>query len=208
MATLDRRIRSAMLRRSAAVVTATLALGVPAARAQTVDRVLAVGGLERHYLLRVPAHLPRDGSAALILVFHGRGGDGAGMERLTGFSTLADRALFAVAYPDGVGHSWNDGRAIAGSTAQRLGIDDVAFVAAIIDTLAAELRLDPRRIFATGLSNGATFSHYLAANLARRIAAVASVAGGLAAAFAPRFAPAAPSERGGPTALSSQWGAG
>jgi polyhydroxybutyrate depolymerase len=68
----------------------------------------------------------------------------------------------------------------------------VGFVAALIDSLSAELRLDPRRIFATGLSNGATFTHYLAANLARRIAAIASVAGGLAAPFGPRFAPAAP----------------
>lgn len=155
-------------------------------------RVLNSSGLERHYLLHVPPHLPRDGTAALILVFHGRGDDGAGMEGLTGFSTLADRARFAVVYPDGVGHSWNDGRAIAGSAAQRLHVDDVGFVAAIIDTLTAELHIDPRRIFATGLSNGASFTHYLAANLSRRIAAIASVAGGLAAPFAPRFAPAAP----------------
>lgn len=174
------------------MVVATLASGVPAVRAQTVARTLTVGGLERHYRLHVPPHVPRDGTAPLVLVFHGRDGDGAGMERLTGFSALADRDGFAVAYPDGVGRSWNDGRQIAGSEAQRLNIDDVGFVAALIDTLAAQLRLDPRRIFATGLSNGATFSHYLAANLSRRIAAIASVAGGLAVPFARQFAPAAP----------------
>jgi polyhydroxybutyrate depolymerase len=173
-------------------IAATLAFGVPAVRAQTVARTLASGGLERHYRLHVPPHLPRDGTAALILVFHGRGGDGAGMERLTGFSALADRNEFVVAYPDGFGRSWNDGRASAGSSAQRGDIDDVAFIATLIDTLMAQLRLDPRRIFATGLSNGAAFSHYLAANLAPRIAAVASVAGGLAWPFAHRFAPTAP----------------
>lgn len=174
------------------MVAASLAFGGPAVRAQTVARILAVGGLDRHYRLHVPPGLPRDGTAALILVFHGRGGDGAGMERLTGFSALADRDNFAVVYPDGVGRSWNDGRRMADSEGRRRHIDDIAFVAALVDTLTIELRLDPRRVFATGLSNGASFSHYLAANLARRIAAIASVAGGLAAPFARQFAPAAP----------------
>jgi polyhydroxybutyrate depolymerase len=114
------------------------------------------------------------------------------MERLTGFSQLADRVGFVVVYPDGVGWSWNDGRALVGSPAQGRGIDDVGFVATLIDTVTVELHLDPRRVFATGLSNGAVFSHYLAANLARRVAAIATVAGGLAAPFARQFAPAAP----------------
>jgi len=114
------------------------------------------------------------------------------MERLTGFSELADRAHFVVAYPDGIGRSWNDGRAVAASPAQRQNVDDVGFVTTLIDALTAELRIDPRRVFATGLSNGASFTHYLAARAAGRLAAVASVAGGLAAPFAPRFAPAAP----------------
>ena len=174
------------------MVAAGLAFSGPKACAQTVARILTVGGLERHFRLHTPPDLPRDGTAALILVFHGRGGDGAGMERLTGFSALADRDKFAVVYPDGVGRSWNDGRRMAGSEAQRRNIDDIAFVSALVDTLTTELRLDPRRVFATGLSNGASFSHYLAANLARRIAAIASVAGGLAAPFARQFAPAAP----------------
>jgi len=176
----------------AGLVAAGLAVGTATARAQTVVRTLTVGGFERSYRLHVPPDLPRNGTLALILVFHGRGGDGAGMERLTGFSALADRAGFVVAYPDGVGRSWNDGRAMSGSEAQRRNVDDVAFVAAVIDSLSAELRLDPRRIFATGLSNGGTFAHYLAANLSRRIAAIASVAGGLAWPFAQHFAPAAP----------------
>jgi polyhydroxybutyrate depolymerase len=40
--------------------------------------------------------------------------------------------------------------------------------------------VDPRRIYATGISNGAVFSHYLAAHLAPRIAAIAPVVGGVA----------------------------
>jgi len=178
--------------RRASLVLALLALAPVAAAAQTVVRTLAVGGLTRQYRLHVPPNMAHDGTAALILVFHGRGGDAAGMERLTGFSAMADRSGFAVVYPDGVGHAWNDGRSLPGATAPRPRIDDVAFISAVIDSLTGELHLDPRRIFATGFSNGGAFAHYLAANLSTRIAAIASVSGGLAWPFARTFAPAAP----------------
>jgi len=183
-------VARALVRTPGTVLALVLLAG--AAAAQTTVHTVTVGGLERQYRVHVPPRLPHDGTAALILVFHGRGGDGAGMERLTGFSALADRAGFVVAYPDGVGHTWNDGRALPGPGAQRRPTDDVAFISTVIDSLTAELGLDPRRIFATGLSNGGSFAHYLAANLARRIAAVASVAGGLGVPFAHVFAPAAP----------------
>jgi polyhydroxybutyrate depolymerase len=64
-------------------------------------------------------------------------------------------------------------------------------VARLLDTLGAELRPDPRRIFVAGFSNGAVFSHYLAVHLARRIAAIATVGGGIMASLARTF-PAGP----------------
>jgi polyhydroxybutyrate depolymerase len=148
--------------------------------------------VERTYRLHVPPGLPHDGAAALVLAFHGGGGDGARMEGLTGFSALADHAGFAVAYPDGIGRHWNDGRDNSASEAHRRRIDDLGFIAALIDTLVAELKCDPNRIFATGVSNGAIFSHYLAAHLAGRVAAIATVAGSIAQPFAQEFAPSAP----------------
>lgn len=179
-----------------ATVTASLAavlpVGARALRAQTVQRALMVGTVERTYLLHVPSSLPRDGSAALILAFHGRGGDGTGMERLTGFSELADRAGFAVAYPDGLGRAWNDGRTLPAATRRRSTANDIGFISLLIGSLTAELRLDPRRIYATGFSNGASFTHYLASRLATRIAAIATVSGGMADAVARHFAPATP----------------
>ncbi len=159
---------------------------------QTVARTLVVGTAPRTYLLHVPPHLPRDGSAALILVFHGRGGDGATMERLTGFSDLADRSGFAVAYPDGLSRSWNDGRRIPAAARWRSDANDVGFVSLLIDSLTAELRPDPHRIFAAGFSNGAAFTHSLAARLATRIAAIATVSGGIAEPVARAFEPAEP----------------
>lgn len=54
-------------------------------------------------------------------------------------------------------------------------VDDVGFVEAIIDQLSSEYKIDRSRIFATGMSNGAMFSYYLAAKLPDKIAGIAAV---------------------------------
>jgi polyhydroxybutyrate depolymerase len=56
----------------------------------------------------------------------------------------------------------------------------VGFVTVLIDTIGHAHAVDPRRVYATGISNGAIFSHYLAAHLSARIAAIAPVVGGVA----------------------------
>lgn len=127
-----------------------------------------------------------------MLAFHGGGGTGRWMRTQTRFDAVAEREGFLVAYPDGHGRQWNDGRETAAIAAQREKIDDVAFIAKMIDAVAREHPVDPKRIYATGISNGAIFSHFLAAHLAPRIAAFAPVVGGIADPFHRRFKPAAP----------------
>lgn len=146
----------------------------------------------RTYLLHIPHNLPTTQTVPLVLAFHGGGGDGAGMERLTGFSALADREGFIVAYPDGVAKHWNDGRGSAVSEAHRVEADDVGFVEFVIADISRDCAINPRRVYATGISNGGIFCHYLAARLAGRIAAIAPVVGGIAQPFAEEFKPAAP----------------
>jgi polyhydroxybutyrate depolymerase len=169
-----------------------MAAGREPAPAPGADRRMVVGARDRGYRLHVPPRLDREQPVPLVLVFHGGGGDPAGTERLTRFSELADREGFLVVYPEGVGRNWNDGRENPYSGAFRDAIDDVAFVAALLDSLAAEFRIDLRRVYATGISNGAIFSHFLAANLSSRIAAIAPVAGSIAVPFDARFGPAQP----------------
>ncbi len=155
------------------------------------QRSVQVGGRTRTYRLLVPA-AAKVGPAPVVLVFHGGGGKGKSMEKLTGLSPIALRESFIVAYPDAYEGNWVDGRSDFDIPARREKIDDVAFVRAILADIAHVTPVDPKRVFATGLSNGAIFSHFLAAKMADRIAAIAPVAGGIAETFQKEFTPAQP----------------
>lgn len=149
-------------------------------------RTIEAGGIPRSYLLHLPASHGTQGPLPLLLVFHGAGSDAAGMARHTGLTEAATERGYAVVHPDGVGRRWNDGR--GAGPAQ----DDVGFVRLLLDSLGRELPVDPRRIFATGISNGAGLAFRLACELPGALAALAPVAGGLPAALAERCAAASP----------------
>jgi polyhydroxybutyrate depolymerase len=149
-------------------------------------RSIRVGGISRSYLLHVPPSLDRSRPAALVLVLHGAGGRGAGFAGHTGFSQLADEQGFIAVYPDGFRRRWNDGRSSGPSQ------DDVGFIRSLLDSLKTELAIDTRRIYATGISNGAMFSYRLACDLPGVFAAIAPVAGALPAELAPRCSQAEP----------------
>jgi len=130
---------------------------------------IQAGGLTRTYILHLPTGVNSAKPIPLVLAFHGGGGKGAGMVGLTGFDEIADREGFAVAYPDGIDRHWSDFRKLS-------SIDDVGFIRALIDKLIRENHIDPKRVYATGMSNGGFFSSYLACRLTDKIAAIAAVA--------------------------------
>ncbi len=137
------------------------------------DLTLEHDGLARTYRVYVPDNLPTE-TVPLVIVMHGAGGDGAGMERMTRFDDLAEAYGFIVVYPDGLNTIWNDGR--AGDSRVPTSLDDVGFLSAIIDALAARLPVDTSRVYAAGYSMGGMMAFRLGCDLQDKIAAVASVA--------------------------------
>ncbi|MBN2386990.1 MAG: prolyl oligopeptidase family serine peptidase [Anaerolineales bacterium] len=154
----------------------------PAATLQagTEERTLTIDGLERTYLLHVPAGLDASQPLALVLLFHGFQESGNSVRLLSGMDRTADSNGFLVAYPDGTGFtshtlSWNaDGCC---GYALENAIDDQAFIRRIIADIGTVASVDPRRIYAAGFSNGALLTFQLACRMSDIFAAVAPVGG-------------------------------
>jgi len=135
------------------------------------------GRWERDYLLYLPVNYQPNPAhpIPLLIALHGGGGHAQGMIKLTqeGFHRLADEYRFAVAYPNGIGRQWNDGRFEMRGGRQ---IDDVGFMRELIDLLSGHYSLDRERVYVTGISNGGHMAYRLASDIPDRIAGIAAVA--------------------------------
>lgn len=129
---------------------------------------------DRSYRIDLPADPV---GAPLIVGLHGGGGSADQFARSSGLSRPANRQGYAVVYPEGTGRAgtWNGGYCCG--SAQRRGVDDVAFLDALIADAVRRFGLDAGRIYLTGMSNGAIMAETYAALRPRRVTAVAGVAG-------------------------------
>ncbi|HET7379220.1 MAG TPA: PHB depolymerase family esterase [Gaiellales bacterium] len=148
------------------------------------NHTMVVAGQEREYLLYVPASYDPVRPTPLVISLHGAGLWGAAQQKISQWNRVADRAGFLVVYPSGARESglrvWHVGEDSALTP-------DVRFIAALIDTLAAQYTIDRARVYANGLSNGGGMALELSCALPNRIAAVGMV--GAALTLPPQWCP-------------------
>lgn len=138
---------------------------------------LAHDGVERRFLVHVPADLDPVLRVPLVVDLHGLTSSAGAQAAISGWRRKADAEGFIVAHPQGLNASWNGGDLCCGDS-QRTGVDDEGFVRALVARLRADACIDPARVYATGLSNGGAMSHLLACNAADLFAATAPVSMG------------------------------
>jgi poly(3-hydroxybutyrate) depolymerase len=141
--------------------------------AETLERTLTHDGKQRTYILTAP-DAAGTGWLPLVVALHFYPGSGRAMADLTGFSGIAEREGFLVAYPDGLNGGFN-ALMCCGTE------DDVGFIRAMIDEVSQSHAVDADRIYATGISNGGDLTYRLAAELPGVFAAIAPVSGGMSA---------------------------
>jgi polyhydroxybutyrate depolymerase len=122
---------------------------------------LTVDGRDRTFRVYRPSELASP--APLVVMIHGGYGDAGQAETSYGWDAQADEDHFVVAYPDGLNRAWNVEGDCCGKPAQQ-GVDDVAFITTMVHAIQQELPVDPKRIYATGISNGGMMSYRLACN--------------------------------------------
>jgi polyhydroxybutyrate depolymerase len=134
---------------------------------------LTVDGRQREYRLYRPSTVPA--KASLVLMLHGGFGTAEQAEAAYGWDELADREHVLIAYPDGIDRAWAVGGGCCGNPG-RYNVNDVAFITAAVADIGKLIPIDPARVYATGMSNGALMSYRLACDT-KLFAAIAPVAG-------------------------------
>lgn len=165
---------------------------LPQLSGQWTKGTIEVAGVKRSYRTYVPKDLPK--GAPLVLVMHGSGEGPQNIRVGTGyaFERLADQHGFALVYPKAYASDWNDCSRIGDKELNGARGDDVGFLAALVDKTVAELKLDPTRVFATGVSNGGSMAMRLALEQPSRYKAVAAVVANVPAPENFQCQPAAP----------------
>lgn len=162
-----------------------------------VEVQLTVDGRERLYQYHVPqgASCPSF-NLPVVMFLHGGGGRADGARGELGYAS-SDRNCHLLVFPEAVvfptGGLWNPGDCIGlpassgyrgpqtgdgcGYGLDKLGIDDVRYMRALLDDLKSRVSYDTRRVYASGFSHGAGMVQRLACELSTRITAIAAIEG-------------------------------
>ncbi|HTF27387.1 MAG TPA: PHB depolymerase family esterase [Flavitalea sp.] len=148
----------------------------PEDRTFRFNGTINIDGISRSYLLNLPPDYYESDQFSLVIAMHGGGGHAEQFEASSGLTGKANSAKFIVVYPDGVPgplkiQTWNAGGCCG--FAMETKIDDIKFISQLIDKLVAEYKINPKKIYATGHSNGGMMSYRLACELSGKIAAIA-----------------------------------
>lgn len=140
-----------------------------------------IDGVRRTALVFVSASTNGAARHPLVLAFHAHGGNAQGAVLQMHIQTLWPQAV--VVYPQGLNTPTPlDPSGLTPGWQFKSGDSnnrDLKLFDAMVATLKQRYRIDPRRIYTTGFSNGAIFSYLLWAERAKTIAAVGEVAGKL-----------------------------
>jgi polyhydroxybutyrate depolymerase len=147
-----------------------------------------MAGVPRQYVVHAPGSYDGRQPFPLVVALHGAGGNAEAFLNEANWAAQAERCGFLVVAPEGLPlhpaspacplvnpRVWNSGQ--FGRHRTRSHIDDVGFIVAALDDLAARCRVDGRRVYAVGYSSGGAMAFRLGAERADRFTAIASVAG-------------------------------
>jgi len=136
--------------------------------------MLPVDGFPRWFSIHIPAGYDPKTPTPLLINLHGYGSTMFDQQEVSEMNAKADLEGFVVVHPQALGEpaSWH------GPLPGVEGQIDKDFFVTLLEYLNGLINIDQGRIYATGLSNGATMSNALGCFMSETFAGIAPVAGG------------------------------
>ncbi len=151
---------------------------------------LTIDGIRRTYIITLPEdYYQRDTIRPLMIGLHGTGGNAEQFEKAYGFVQKGNEQGFITIYPDGVEkedglglfriRTWNAGSCC--DYAMYTGVNDTKFISTLIDNVSSRFKVNKKKVYVTGMSNGGMMAYRLASDLPGKIAAAGIVSGDMVA---------------------------
>ena len=177
----------------------TMSLNVACAQLQSLRERNATGksvtfqhdGQIREYRIHIPKNYTKHQAVPLFVFLHGGGGDSIQGSKM-GLSKVSEKHGFIAVYPNAVNKNWNDGRKMELRTDQELRIDDVDFIASVVDRVKKEYNVNAKRVFCAGISNGGFMTQRMAIEKSHLFAASGLFVASMGSPLRERFKPKLP----------------
>ena len=143
-----------------------------------IDSIIS-DGVYRNFRLYIPNLYNPSVSVPLVFNLHGYTSTAVIQETYRDFRKIADVENFIIVHAQGLPLK---GTKLGWTTFSPISTPntDLQFLSNLIDTIVSRYSINLKRIYSTGMSNGAFMSYDLACFLSNRVAAIASVGGSMA----------------------------
>ena len=145
-----------------------------------VNGTLSFQSNQRKYILHIPDSYDGRTAVPLVVFLHGGGGNAQTAQGFTNFNAVSKENGFLMVYPQAFfeagtdSYAWADGRGLA---PDKLGIDDVGFIDALVTELKRQYKIDNQRVYLCGFSNGSFLTQRIAFLKNSQFAAIGTLGG-------------------------------
>lgn len=143
-----------------------------------VDSFISHQDKQRRYILHLPKSYDGKEEIPLIIFLHGASDNSEGAQSFTNFNQVSNDNGFIVAYPQGFFEKSPNSfvwAAARGLPADSSGIDDVGFIDKLVTSLKGQYRINVKRVYLCGFSNGGFLTQRIAFEKNQQFAAFGSL---------------------------------
>lgn len=147
---------------------------------ETVNGTITYQNNSRKYILHIPSSYNGTSEFPLVVFLHGGGGSAASAVNFTNFNQVSKSENFLMVYPQAFFEAspnsfvWADGRGLA---PDNQGIDDVGFIDQLVMSLKQEYKINAKRVYLCGFSNGSFLTQRVAFEKNGQFAAFGTIGG-------------------------------
>lgn len=147
---------------------------------EIVNGTATYQGNERKFILHIPSSYNGTAEFPLVVFLHGGGGNAQSAVSFTNFNQVSKAENFLMLYPQAFFEAsansfvWADGR---GLPPDNLGIDDVGFIDNLVTNLKQQYKINSKRVYLCGFSNGSFLTQRIAFEKNTQFAAIGTIGG-------------------------------